>query len=58
MKFAQGDFEPQNFKSSGFFNKAKNILLLTFIGSFYLIPIELLDNFCKIFKLPGLLLGG
>lgn len=58
MKFAQGDFEPQNFKKLGCLNKFVNILLLTFTGAFFLIPIEILDNLSKIFQLPGLVFGG
>ena len=33
-------------------------MLLTFTGIFLVIPVELLDNLCKMFKLPGLLFGG
>lgn len=35
-----------------------NVLLLTFTGVFFLIPLEILDNLNKIFKLPGLIFGG
>ena len=58
MKFAQGDFEPQNFKKTGFFNKIMNIMLLTFTGGLLVVPIEILDNLNKVFRLPGLILGG
>lgn len=58
MKFAQGDFEPQNFKQTSCFSKLVNIMLLTFTGVFFVIPVEILDNLCKMFKLFGLLFGG
>lgn len=58
MKFAQGDFEPQKFKDQGCLSKLTNVLLLTFTGVFLVIPVELLDNLCKIFKLFGLIFGG
>lgn len=32
--------------------------MLTFIGAFLIIPIELLDNLSKLLKLPAVLLGG
>ena len=40
------------------FLKFVNITILTFIGLIFIAPIEILDNLCKMFKLPGLLLGG
>ena len=49
MKFAQGDYEPQNFKKNGCFSKILKIFLLTFFGAFLIIPLELLDNLSKIF---------
>ena len=58
MKFAQGDYEPQNFKKLGCIKKILKIMLLTFIGSFLIVPLELLDNLCKIIQLPGLIFGG
>ena len=58
MKFAQGDFEPHNFKALGCFGRLVNIMILTFIGVLFTGPIEILDNLCKMFTLPGLLFGG
>lgn len=58
MKFAQGDFEPHNFKALGCFGRFVNIMILTFIGVFFTAPIEILDNLTKMFTLPGLLFGG
>ena len=58
MKFAQGDFEPQNFKQSNCISKLINIMLLTFAGILLVIPVEILDNLCKLFKLFGLAFGG
>lgn len=58
MKFAQGDFEPQNFRSLRCFNKLLNMILLTFVGASVSILMELLDNACRIFKVFGLTFGG
>lgn len=58
IKFVQGDFEPHKFKKISCFAKILNMLFLSFIGILFLIPIEILDNLVKIFKLPGLLIGG
>jgi hypothetical protein len=58
MKFAQGDFEPQNFYKIGCFRKLKSVILLTFIGVYQSIFIEVMDNLCKIFSFFGLLFGG
>ena len=58
MKFTMGEFEPQNFKKLFFVNRIIDISLMTFIGAFLLVPVEILDNMCKLFKLPGLLFGG
>jgi len=58
IKFSQGDFEPQAFAKNSCIGKLINIALLTFAGCFLLVPLEVLDNLTKIFKLPGLLLGG
>ena len=33
-------------------------MLLTFSGGFLVVPIEILDNLNKVFRLPGLLFGG
>jgi len=35
-----------------------NVLLLTFTGAFFLVPLEILDNLGKIMRLPGLIFGG
>jgi hypothetical protein len=58
MKFAQGFFEPQNLKKASCLARFVSMLMLTFVGAILFIPIELIDNLCKIAKLPGLLVGG
>lgn len=35
-----------------------NIMLLTFTGGLLVVPIEILDNLTKVFRLPGLILAG
>ena len=35
-----------------------NVLFLTFVGTFSIVPIELLNNLKKILQLVGLLVGG
>lgn len=58
MKFAQGDFEPQNFNKMSCLTKLMNFLTLTIIGAFLFVIIEVLDNLKNILKLVGLLFAG
>lgn len=58
MKFAQGDFEPQNFNMLPCLSKLMNFLILTIIGSIMFVIIEVLDSLKNILKLFGLLFGG
>jgi hypothetical protein len=58
MKFAQGDFEPLNFKNINIFTKISNIALLTIIGMTIMVIIEILDAATKVCKLFGLIFGG
>ena len=58
MKFAQGDFEPQNFNTLPCLSKLMNFLILTIIGSVMFVIIEVLDSLKNILKLFGLLFGG
>lgn len=58
IKFAQGDYEPQNYQKMNCFSRLTNILLLTVLGATTTFLVEVIDNVAKIMKLPGLLLGG
>ena len=54
MKFAQGDFEPQNFKEINCISKIFHFFLLTFIGASFMVLLEILDNVSKVFGFFGL----
>lgn len=58
IKFSQGEFEPQNIRKQSYLKVTFNTIMLTFLGAIFIIPLEILENVCKIAKLPAILLGG
>ena len=58
MKFSMGDYEPHKFAKASCFKRFLQIILLTIVGPFLFLLLELVENIKKITSLFGFLVKG